>query len=130
MTTTQSDSNEGTTPAGMPGAAGAATTGELPSAYDVPLEDLLPVNPRLFSENKWQECFERLRAEDPVHFNETDMAGRFWSLTKYDDIKSVDTNWQNFSSAHGITLGFPIDAELPEGTLPISYLHCYGPTGT
>ena len=79
------------TPAGMPGAAGADTTGELPSAYDVPLEDLLPVNPRLFSENRWQECFERLRAEDPVHFNETDMAGRFWSLTKYDDIKNVDT---------------------------------------
>jgi cytochrome P450 len=108
------------TPAGMPGAAGADTKGELPSAYDVPLEELLPVNPRLFSENRWQECFERLRAEDPVHFNETDMAGRFWSLTKYEDIKNVDTDWQNFSSAQGITLGFPIDAELPEGALSLS----------
>jgi len=108
------------TPAGMPGAAGADTKGELPSAYDVPLEDLLPVNPRLFSENRWQECFERLRAEDPVHFNETDMAGRFWSLTRYDDIKNVDTDWQNFSSAQGITLGFPVGAELPEGALSLS----------
>lgn len=108
------------TPPAMPGAAGADTEGALPGAYDVPLEDLLPVNPRLFSENRWQECFERLRAEDPVHFNETEMAGRFWSLTRYEDIKRVDSDWQNFSSANGITLGFPVDAELPEGALALS----------
>jgi cytochrome P450 len=103
-----------------PGATGADFSEELPSAYDIPLEDILPVRPRLFSENRWQEYFERLRAEDPVHFNETDLAGRFWSLTRYEDIKKVDSDWQNFSSAHGITLGFPIDAELPDGTLDLS----------
>ncbi len=104
----------------MPGAAGASLRGELPSAYDVPLEDILPVNPRLFSENRWHEYFGRLREEDPVHFNETEMAGRFWSLTKYEDIKRVDPDWQNFSSASGITLGFPVGTELPEGMLNIS----------
>jgi len=104
----------------MPGAAGADMKGALPSAYDLPLEDILPVNPRLFSENRWPEYFERLRAEDPVHFNETDLAGRFWSLTRYEDIKQVDTDWKNFSSAQGITLGFPVGAELPEGMLNIS----------
>ncbi|MEM7096737.1 MAG: cytochrome P450 [Pseudomonadota bacterium] len=104
----------------MPAAEGAESTGELRSAYDVPLEDILPINPRLFSEHKWVECFERLRAEDPVHFNETEVAGRFWSLMRYEDIKKVDADWQNFSSAHGITLGFPVGAQLPEGMLNIS----------
>jgi cytochrome P450 len=112
--------NAANSPAKMPGAAGAETKGEIPSAYDIPLEDILPVNPRLFSENRWQEYFERLRAEEPVHFNETDMAGRFWSLTRYEDIKRVDTDWQHFTSSKGITLGFPVDAELPEGMLQIS----------
>ena len=91
----------------------------IPSAYDIPLEDIMPINARLWSEHKWMEYFERLRAEDPVHFNHSDIAGRFWSLTKYADIKKVDSDWQNFSSAHGITLGLPIDAELPEGALGI-----------
>lgn len=104
----------------MPGAAGASVKGPLPSAYDIPLEDILPVSPRLFSENRWHEYFGRLREEDPVHFNETDIAGRFWSLTKYEDIKRVDPDWQNFSSAAGITLGFPVGAELPEDALNIT----------
>ncbi|MDC1016862.1 cytochrome P450 [Pseudomonadales bacterium] len=87
------------------------------SAYDLPLEKLNPINPRLWIEHQWQECFERLRAEDPVHFNETEIAGRYWSLTRYEDIKKVDADHHNFSSAHGITLGFPVGAELPEGAL-------------
>jgi len=92
----------------------------LPSAYDIPLEKILPINARLFSEHRWHEYFARLREEDPVHFNETDLAGRFWSLTRYDDIKKVDPDWQNFSSAHGITLGFPVHGERPEGMLDLS----------
>ncbi len=108
---------------GMPraeGVEGIETKSEIPSAYDVPLEDIMPINPRLWSEHRWKEYFARLRAEDPVHFNQTETAGRFWSLTKYEDIKKVDSDWQNFSSAHGITLGLPIDAELPEGALGIT----------
>lgn len=104
----------------MPSAVGAGDRTPIPSAYDIPIEDIVPVNARLWSEHRWIEYFERLRAEDPVHFNETEMAGRFWSLTKYKDIKAVDSDWQNFSSANGITLGLPVDAELPEGALGIS----------
>lgn len=120
MSDAENNTQTTATPRGMPGAAGAGSKGDIPSAYDIPLADILPVNPRLFSENRWPEYFERLRAEDRVHFNETEMAGRFWSLTRYEDIKSVDADWQNFSSAHGITLGFPVDSEPPEGALPIS----------
>jgi len=57
----------------MPGAAGANSKDPLPSAYDIDLASILPINPRLFSEHKWLETFERLRAEDPVHFNETEL---------------------------------------------------------
>jgi cytochrome P450 len=66
------------------------------------------------------DYFERLRREDPVHFNESEVAGRYWSLTRYKEIKAVDTDHKNFSSAHGITLGFPIDQPLPEGALDVS----------
>ena len=104
----------------MPSAAGASFKGPMPAAADVALEDILPVHPRLFSENRWHEYFARLREEDPVHFNETETAGRFWSVSRYADIKKVDTDWKNFSSAHGITLGFPVGAELPEGMLEIT----------
>jgi cytochrome P450 len=104
----------------MPSAVGVEQKTAIPPASEVDLADILPVNPRLFSENRWQEYFARLRAEDPVHFNETEMAGRFWSLTRYEDIKRVDADWSAFSSANGITLGFPVGTELPEGALNLS----------
>lgn len=92
----------------------------IPAAADVPLEDINPVWNRLFAENRMLDYFERLRREDPVHFNESEVAGRYWSLTRYNEIKAVDTDHKNFSSAHGITLGFPIDQPLPEGALDVS----------
>ena len=49
------------------------------------------------------------------------MAGRFWSLTRYEHIKQVDTDWQTFSSASGITLGFPVGTPLPEGARYLPY---------
>ena len=86
----------------------------IPDPYEIPLEDLNPVSPRLFQENRMLEYFERLRKEDPVHLNEIPEAGRYWSLTCYDDIKAVDSDHENFSSAHGITLGIPVGTPLPE----------------
>ena len=92
----------------------------IPAAADLALEDINPVWNRLFAENRMLDYFERLRREDPVHFNESEVAGRYWSLTRYKEIKAVDTDHKNFSSAHGITLGFPIDQPLPEGALDVS----------
>ena len=116
----EESTNQASTQRRMPSAEGAEQKWPLPAAADLAIEDIMMVNPRLFSEHRWAEYFARLRAEDPVHFNETDLAGRFWSLTRYADIKKVDTDWKNFSSAHGITLGFPVGAELPEGMLNIT----------
>ena len=120
MSSVRPNAPQSTKPLTMPGATGADSNEPLPSAYDIPLESILPINPRLWSEHRWLETFERLRAEDPVHFNETEMAGRFWSLTRYEDIKKVDPDWKTFSSANGITLGFPIGADLPPEMLNIS----------
>jgi len=119
MSEAVSNTNETPSPLRRPGDSEVSNSGPIPSAYDLKLEDINPVNPRLFSENRWQEYFQRLRNEDPIHFSETELAGRFWSLTRYEDIKKVDSDHENFSSAHGITIGFPIDRPLPEGALNI-----------
>jgi cytochrome P450 len=86
-------------------------------AKEIALEDINPINAHLFSEHRWPAYFDRLRKEDPVHFNELETAGRYWSLTRYADIKKVDSDWESFSSAHGITLGMPIGTELPPGAI-------------
>ncbi len=87
--------------------------GDLRPVEEIALEDVNPFNAHLFRENRWAEVFERLRREDPVHFNELETAGRYWSVTKYDDIKTVSSDWQTFSSAHGMTLGFRVGTEVP-----------------
>ncbi|MCL4142291.1 UNVERIFIED_CONTAM: hypothetical protein GTU68_064827 [Idotea baltica] len=81
----------------------------------MPIEDINPINAHLFGDNRWQEVFERLRAEDPVHFNELETSGRYWSLTRYEDIKAVDADWERFSSARGITLGLRPELEAAQG---------------
>ena len=99
-----------------------------PDAADLAIEDINPLNAHLFGENRWEAYFERLRNEDPVHFNEIDTAGRYWSLTKYKDIKQVDADHKRFSSAEGITIGFPVGAEIPQGAFTVSYTHLTLPT--
>ena len=103
-----------------PGDSENVIQGEIPDPYAIPLEEINPVSAQLFAENKMFGFFKRLREEDPVHFNTTELAGRYWSLTKYEDIKAVDSDHENFSSAHGITLGLPVGTELPEGALNVS----------
>jgi len=73
-------------------------------AYAEPLDTLNPARPELFTEDAMWPYFERLRREDPVHFTADSDYGPFWSVTRYNDIMTVDTNHQVFSSADGITL--------------------------
>ena len=88
----------------------------VPAAADMALDDINPANPHLFKEDRWHEHFARLRAEDPVHLNELETSGRYWSVTKFDDVRAVDGDWQTFSSARGMTLGLrpspEVDAQL------------------
>jgi cytochrome P450 len=86
----------------------------VPDAGDLELHEINPLNAHLFAEDRWHSHFARLRAEDPVHFNEIDSAGRYWSLSKFDDIREVEKDWETFSSANGITLGIPASRQRPE----------------
>src|ERR1700722_1833522 len=73
-------------------------------AYETPLELLNPAWASAFRDDGHWAYFERLRAEDPVHWTPDSNYGAFWSITKYNDIMAVDSNHQVFSSASGITL--------------------------
>jgi len=86
-------------------------------AHELSIDDINPVNAHLFQRHTWHDYFRRLRNEDPVHFNELETAGRYWSITKYDDVRAVDGDWKTFSSAEGITLGWPVGTPLPPEAL-------------
>jgi len=81
-------------------------------AYETPLETLNPAWASAFRDDGHWAYFERLRAEDPVHWTPDSNYGAFWSVTKYNDIMAIDTNHQVFSSAKGIGLS-PKPSVLP-----------------
>ena len=89
--------------------------------YGIPLEKMDPSHPGLFLHGTFWPHFERLRAEDPVHYHEDSMFGPYWSVTKYSDIMYVDTHHDLFSSHQkkgGIALGGVPDRE-DEYSLPM-----------
>jgi cytochrome P450 len=86
----------------------------IPDPYDLPLESLNVAQPVLFQQDAHWAYFERLRAEDPVHFCADSMFGPHWSVTKYKDIMYVDTHHEVFSSEGGITVGPPPTDTPPE----------------
>lgn len=94
----------------------------VPAAADLSIEEINPLNAHLFRENRWQDHFSRLRNEDPVHFNELETSGRYWSLTKYEDVRAVDGDWKTFSSANGITLSIPVADQPADGTQIASFI--------
>ena len=67
-------------------------------AYSIPLDKIDVSNPKLYQDDIWYPYFERLRREDPVHHTRDGMYGSYWSVTKYKDIMSVETNHQTYSS--------------------------------
>ena len=67
-------------------------------AYATPLEDFHVGDPELFRTNTHWPWFERLRAEEPVHYCKDSEFGPYWSITRYNDIMAVDTNHGVFSS--------------------------------
>ena len=91
----------------------ARFAGDVPSADELAISEINPFNAHLFREDRWQDHFARLRKEDPVHFNELGSAGRYWSVTKWDDVRAVDGDWKTYSSAEGITLTPRVGTELP-----------------
>ncbi len=76
----------------------------LDDPWSVPLSELDPSQPAVFQTDSQFGFFERLRAEDPVHYHEDSIFGPYWSITKFNDIMAVDKDHKRFSSDPGITL--------------------------
>lgn len=66
--------------------------------YSIPLESLDPAHPSLFEHDKFKAYFDRLRAEDPLHYTPDSMFGPYWSATTYKDIMYIDSHHDEFSS--------------------------------
>jgi cytochrome P450 len=60
-------------------------------------------DPGFFVDNDPHPLWLRLRHEDPIHWTEG-LVGGFWSITRYDDIISVVSQPEVFSSAHLISV--------------------------
>ena len=73
----------------------------------IALETLDMSDPSRFQADTIWPLFARLRREAPVHYCANGMFGPFWSITRYNDIMTVDTTHQVFSSEPTITLFEP-----------------------
>jgi len=77
----------------------------LPDPECVSLDAIAISDTRLYQQDAWRPFFERLRREDPVHYQAESPFGPFWSITRFDDIVAVETNFRDFSSEPTIVIG-------------------------
>ena len=83
--------------------------------YSIPIEKIDVSDSELFETDTLWGYFERLRKEDPVHYCAESEFGAYWSVTKFDDIVTVEKDPETYSSAHSIVVGdpdpnFPVEA--------------------
>ncbi len=74
-------------------------------AMATPLDRIDVSQPEAFQSNTHWPYFDRLRAEAPVHFCAESAFGPFWSVTRWADIMTVETNPKVFSSFPNIVIG-------------------------
>ena len=87
------------------------------TAYATPLEDFQPHAVEHFTSDTLWPWFERLRAEDPVHYTARSEYGPYWSITRFDDIVACEGDVTRLSSSSehgGITLFEPPEGSDPE----------------
>jgi len=75
--------------------------------YSLPLAQINVANPYLFAHDAHWPWFKRLREEAPVHYCAESFFGPYWSVTRYDDIMTVDTSHDVFSSEPAIVIRDP-----------------------
>ena len=92
----------------------------LPDPATCALEAIDVSDGRIFEQDLWAPYFERLRAESPVHFTEQSAFGPFWSITKFDDIVTVEKDDETYSSARAITIAGDL------GKTPVRVRECPG----
>jgi cytochrome P450 len=72
--------------------------------YAIPLDEIDVSQPILLQQDRWQPYFERLRAEDPIHYCKESLFGPYWSITRFNDIMEVEKDPKLFSSDRDITI--------------------------
>ena len=78
------------------------TRAERDKAWAMPIDQIDVSKGYLFEQDIVGLYFERLRMEDPVHLAVSKRYGPYWSVTKYQDIMTVDINHAVFSSEAGL----------------------------
>jgi cytochrome P450 len=76
----------------------ATLTGESLAA---PLSRIDVSDPSIYEQDIWQPLFARLRREAPVHYHPESRYGPYWSVTRYDDIMTVELDHATYSSQLG-----------------------------
>jgi cytochrome P450 len=71
------------------------------AVWTMPLEQIDVSPAELYGDDTWRPYFARLRQEDPVHYCAESSTGPYWSVTKFHDIKFVDTHHEIYSSELG-----------------------------
>ncbi|HUO11990.1 MAG TPA: cytochrome P450, partial [Caulobacteraceae bacterium] len=88
-------------------------------AYATPLDAFQVHTIEHFTEDTLWPWFERLRAEDPVHYTAESEYGPYWSITRYHDVVACESDVARLSSSSmngGITL-----FEAPETADPAAF---------
>ncbi|MGI9475675.1 MAG: cytochrome P450 [Hyphomicrobiaceae bacterium] len=96
----------------------AMAVDEVPLDFDVS-------DPALYENDAWRPYFARLRRDDPVHFHPESPFGPYWSVTRYDDIMTVELDHETYSSAAGIQL-----LDQPEGMVRGNFIRMDPPRHT
>jgi cytochrome P450 len=68
------------------------------------INDLDVSNWHLYKAGAQWPFFERLRRDDPVHYHADSRYGPYWSITRHDHIKAIDTDHKRFSSEKNISI--------------------------
>ena len=77
----------------------------MPQPTAIPLDQVDLTDLDAFARNEGWAMFDRLRAEDPVHWTpEAPPNSGFWAVTKYEDIDAVDRDPETFTSTKYVNL--------------------------
>jgi cytochrome P450 len=66
-----------------------------------PLGSIDVSDPAIYEQDTWQPLFARLRREAPVHYCAESRYGPYWSVTRYNDIMTVELDHASYSSQLG-----------------------------
>jgi cytochrome P450 len=74
---------------------------EAPDPDSIPLQEIDVSKAEYYGTDSALPLFARLRREDPVHYCPESANGPYWSVTRFEDVKFVDSHHEIYSSEIG-----------------------------